>query len=249
MSVINLYKTIPKEFLEPEYYNPSKIRGMLQHPFRCAVIGASGSMKTNTVLNIIREAHCWEKIYLIAKDLEEPLYKYFINSIRNMEKKLGIDMLTCSSDIKDVPDLSALDRVEQTLVICDDLLGENLKKAKNIEEIMIRGRKVNCSIFFISQTFYDIPKKWRLQCNYYILKSISDEGDIKGILRGKKLGRTVNEIFKMYEASTKDENFFKIATNEKDPSLRFTMNYNQIPPTGDVVASSAPSKSKARKKV
>jgi len=228
-----MYKTLPKEFLEPEYYNPSKIRGMLKHPFRCAVIGASGSMKTNSVLNIIRDAHCWEKIYLIAKDLEEPLYKYLINTLRAMEKKLGVDVLTCSTNINDVPDLDTLDRSEQTLVICDDLLGENLKKAKNIGQIFIRGRKVNCSIFFISQTFYDIPKDWRLQCNYFILKSISDESDIKGILRGKKLGKKIDDIFKMYEASTKEENFFKISIGEKDPSLRFTMNYNQIPSITD----------------
>ena len=230
MPIRNLYETMDKEYKDPEYWNPNKTRGMLKHPFRCAVIGSSGSMKTNSVLCIVEDANCWQKIYLIAKDLEEPLYRQFISKIRNAERQCGISILTVSNNIDDVPDLSTVDKKIQNLIICDDLLGENLKKAKNIDEVMIRGRKVNCSIFFISQTFYDIPKKWRLQCNYYILKAIEDERDIKGILGQKKKGTKVEEVFKMYEASTKGSNFFKINTTNPDTTLRFTMNYNEIPP-------------------
>ena len=42
------------------------------HPYRILIIGASGSGKTNTLLNLINEQDAIDKIYLYAKDLSEP---------------------------------------------------------------------------------------------------------------------------------------------------------------------------------
>ena len=44
------------------------------------IIGYSGSGKTNTLLNLIKEQdyHVIDKIYLSAKDLSEPNYEYLI---------------------------------------------------------------------------------------------------------------------------------------------------------------------------
>ena len=42
------------------------------------IIGPSGSGKTNALLNLIQQDHnIINKIYLYAKDLEEPKYKFF----------------------------------------------------------------------------------------------------------------------------------------------------------------------------
>ena len=51
------------------------------HPYRILIIGGSGSAKTNTWLNLIKEqGYCdvIDKIYLCAKDLSEPKYGYLI---------------------------------------------------------------------------------------------------------------------------------------------------------------------------
>ena len=42
------------------------------------IIGGSGSEKTNTLLNLIKERDDIEKIYLYAEDLSEPKYQCFI---------------------------------------------------------------------------------------------------------------------------------------------------------------------------
>ena len=45
------------------------------------IIGGSGSGKTNTLLNLIKEQDYHDvidKIYLYARDLSEPKYEYFI---------------------------------------------------------------------------------------------------------------------------------------------------------------------------
>ena len=48
-------------------------------PYRTLVIGPSGSGKTNFLLNLIEQHHnIIDKIYLYAKDLEEPKYQLLI---------------------------------------------------------------------------------------------------------------------------------------------------------------------------
>ena len=42
------------------------------HTYRIFIIGGSGSGKTNTLLNLIKEQDYIDKIYLYAKDLSEP---------------------------------------------------------------------------------------------------------------------------------------------------------------------------------
>ena len=42
------------------------------HPYRILVIGGSGPGKTNTLLNLINEQSNIDKIYLYARDLNEP---------------------------------------------------------------------------------------------------------------------------------------------------------------------------------
>ena len=49
------------------------------HPYRILIIGGSGSVKTNLLLNLIENQTDIEKIYLYAKDLYEAKYQYLIN--------------------------------------------------------------------------------------------------------------------------------------------------------------------------
>ena len=56
--------------------------------YRKLNIGPSGSGKTNNLLNSIRkDNNIIDKIYLYAKDLEEPKYKFLINK----REKAGIN--------------------------------------------------------------------------------------------------------------------------------------------------------------
>ena len=48
------------------------------HPYRIIIIGGSGSGKTNALINLINEQNDVGKIYLYARYLSEPKYKYLI---------------------------------------------------------------------------------------------------------------------------------------------------------------------------
>ena len=57
------------------------------HPYRILTIGSSGSRKTNTLLNLINEKKNIDKIYLGAKDLNEPKYKILIKKRKDVGMK------------------------------------------------------------------------------------------------------------------------------------------------------------------
>ena len=51
--------------------------------FRILTIGGSGSGKRNTLLHLINEQDAIDKIYLYAKDLNEPKYEFLIKKRKN----------------------------------------------------------------------------------------------------------------------------------------------------------------------
>ena len=55
------------------------------HSYRILKIGGSGSGKTNTLLKLINEQNDIDKIYLYARDLNEPKYKILIKNMKMQE--------------------------------------------------------------------------------------------------------------------------------------------------------------------
>ena len=53
------------------------------HPYRILIIDGSGSGKTNALLNLINKQNDIDKIYLYAKDLNEPKYKILIIKLKD----------------------------------------------------------------------------------------------------------------------------------------------------------------------
>ena len=75
------------------------------HPYTILIIGGSGSGKTATLLNLIKEQDDTEKIYLYAKDLSEPKYEFLIKKHKDVEIKYLNDpnaFIECSNTMDDV---------------------------------------------------------------------------------------------------------------------------------------------------
>ena len=68
-------------------------------------IGGYGSRKTNALLNLIKEQDDIDKIYLYAKNLSEPKYKFLIKSCKNVGTDYFNDpnaFIECSNRMDDV---------------------------------------------------------------------------------------------------------------------------------------------------
>ena len=125
------------------------------------IVGGSWSRKTNLLLNLIENQPNIDKIYLYAKDLYEAKYQYLINK----REGVGIDhfndpkaFIEYSNDMQDVYkniDEYNPDKENKILIVFDDMIADmihNKKLDSIVTELFIRGRKLNISLFFITQS-------------------------------------------------------------------------------------------------
>ena len=153
-------------------------------PYKKLIIGPSGSGKTNYLLNSIhRDNIIVDKIYLYAKDLEEPKYKLLIDK----REKAGIDFnndpnafIEYFNSMDDI--LSNIEDYDKkgkrkVLIIFDDIISHVMsdKKAQQIlKDLFIRCRKLNISLCFLTQSYFSVPEDVRLNCTYYILFKLNN---------------------------------------------------------------------------
>ena len=132
------------------------------HLYRILIIGGSGSGKTNTLLNLIKEQdyhNVFDKIYLYAIDLSEPKYEYLIKrredaGIKNVNNPNAF--MVCSNTMDDAyEDIDNYNpkRNKKVLIVFDVMIADimtNKKFEAIIKESFIRCRKLNISLVFIT---------------------------------------------------------------------------------------------------
>ena len=169
---------------------PSSIRGL--------IIGKSNCGKTTLLLNLLLKPRWldYDHLYVFGKSLHQKEYKILkagfekgldkeqITSIfENQARFQKTDVLeaidTCTADNKEtvkaeffddctaIPDPSELCPEDKNLMIFDDCILGSQSKA---EAYYTRGRHNNCDSFYISQSYFLLPRKTiRENSNFIIL--------------------------------------------------------------------------------
>ena len=110
------------------------------HPYTILIIGDSGSEKTNTLLNLIKEQDhhdVIDKIYLYAKDLSEPKHEYLIKKredagIKHLNNPKAF--IECSNTIDDVyENINNYNpiRKRKKLIVFDDKIADIMGNKKS----------------------------------------------------------------------------------------------------------------------
>jgi hypothetical protein len=218
--IIDWYKEMPKKFLLKSHNPNFDIHG-INVPFRMLIIGGSGAGKTQTFMNILHNfGNTFQNIYIITKNKDEPIYNYLMD-------KTGKDGLEVLEGLKSAPDLDSLDKEEQTLIVMDDLVLE--RNQHQLEQYFIRARKLNCSLIYISQSYYAVPKMIRQNLTYLVVKRLNTLSDLFRIMREYSLGVDKSQLKKIYEASTSEnKQDFLLVDLDAEPKDRFRKNFNEI---------------------
>ncbi len=165
--------------------------------FRMVIVGASGSGKTNCLMNLLRLAfnNTYSHIYLCIPNRDEPLYNQLID-------KLGDDITVYEDGV--VPPLDSIEKVagEERLIIFDDLVN-NKQATSVITDYFKSGRKQNLSCVYLSQSWYRIDSFIRAQTNYIIIKKIASMRDLRLIVKEFSFKVDVDELEDMYHYATK----------------------------------------------
>ena len=239
MSMINFYESIPKKYKSKQttYANYKEVH--ISIPNRIALIGSSGSGKSNILINLIYKMNCFNKIYMFVKCPDEPLYNYFIQEIRAVEKKLKTEILVVSTELNDLPEVDEFDKEQNNICIFDDVISETSMKLKKIQDLWIRGRKQNITSVFLSQNYHSIPILVRRNTDVLIFKKIGTQRDLTTILSDFKLDKTMDELKEMYKQSDTSNicNFFMIDTSPgQDTKWMYRKNFT---PFEDLQSSSS----------
>ena len=136
--------------------------------FRMLICGNSGSGKTNLLYHMLIEPLIYyDKIYLCAKNLEQEKYQNLMKEMNEASnEEAGYNIMEVSNDaIIPINHLNYEDN--QKLIIFDDYVCE--KNQRQIVDYVIQGRHKNCSIIYLSQSFYKTPRDIRLNCSHYCI--------------------------------------------------------------------------------
>ena len=157
------------------------------HSFRTLIIGGSGSGKTKFLLNLIENQPDIDKIYLYAKDPYESKYQYLINK----RESVGINhfedpkpFMEYSNDMHDIyknTDDYNPDKENKILIVFDDMIADmihNKKIHSIVSELFIRGRKLNISLVFITQSYFKVPKDVRLNTSHFFIADIPNKREL-----------------------------------------------------------------------
>ena len=182
--------------------------------FRMLICGNSGCGKTNLLYHmLIKPMLHYDKNYRYAKNLEQDKYQNLLEVMDDMSEKAGYDIMEVSNDkIIPINDLGYEDN--QKLVIFDDYVCE--KNQNKIIDYFIPGRHKNCSVIYLSQSFYKTPRDIRLNCSHYCVFDFPSSRERNMI--SSELG-VDKEKFK--KATRKKHKFLYVDKPKKDFKMNF----------------------------
>ena len=224
-----------------EYTNENKIEHnskwpyIPDHLYRILIVGGSRSGKTNTLLNLINNQLNIDKIYLYAKGPYEAKYQYLINK----REKVGLDhfddpkaFMEYSNDIQDIyknVENYNPGKNRKVLIVFDDMIADMINNKKLnpiVTELFIRGRKLNISIVFITQSYFKVPKDVRLNSTRFFIMKIPNKRDLQQIVLNHSSDIDFEDFIKIFKKYTSELYSFLVNdTNlpSHDP-LRFRKN-------------------------
>ena len=134
-------------------------------------------IKFTALLNLINNQPDIDKIYLYAKDPYQKKNQFLIKERESTELKHFNDpkaFIEYSNDMQDVYkniDEYNVDKERKILIFFDDMIADmiNNKKLNSIvTELFIRGRELNVSLAFITQSHSKVPKDVRLNTTDFL---------------------------------------------------------------------------------
>ena len=98
-----------------------------------------------------------------------------------------------------------MDKERKILIISDDMITDmisNNKLSSIVTELFIRGRKLNISLVFITQSYLKVPKEVRLNTTHFFIMKISNKREVQQIAINQSLDIDFKDFIKIYKECT-----------------------------------------------
>ena len=146
--------------------NSKKLNNIFDEDFRLLIAGESGCGKTNTLMHILRQPLVYyDKIYIYSPNRHQDKIQDFKDIMDSISKKVGYPVLELHGpdEIKNTNEYFSDNR---KIVVFDNAPEKIQNKIANH---WTDGRHHGISPIYLSQSYYDTPKKLRLNCSNMIL--------------------------------------------------------------------------------
>ena len=136
--------------------------------------------------------------------------------------------MICKMSIKKLKNIIQ-EKKHKVLIVFDDMITDmiNNKKLNSIvTELFIRGRKLNVSIVFITQSYLKVPKDATLNSTYFFIMKIPNKRGLLQIALNHSSDIDFKDFMKIYKKCTAEPYSFlvnDVALPSDDP-LRFRKN-------------------------
>ena len=207
------------------------------HLNRILIIGSSGSVKTNVLLNLTENQPDIGKLYFYAKDLYEEKYQYLIN----IREKVGLKHLNdpwsfieYSNDMCDVYkniDEYKIDKERKITKVFDDMIADIIKNKKLNSVVANCLLEVeNTSLVFITQSYFKVPKDVKLNSSLYFIAKIPQKRELQQIAINQSSDISTKDLTNIYRKYNSEPYFFLVndTTLASNNPLRFRKNIFNI---------------------
>ena len=77
-----------------------------------------------------------------------------------------------------------LNKKRKALIAFDDLIADMINNEKLdpiVTELFVRGKKLNISLVFVTQSYFAVPKNIRLNTTHFFIMKIANKGELQEI--------------------------------------------------------------------
>ena len=184
-------------------------------------------------MNLINNQPDIDKIYLYAKEPYKK-YQYLINKREKVEldhfndPRAFIEYSNHMQDVyKNIEDYNL--GKKRKIIFFDDMIADMINNKKLdpvVTELFIRGRKLNISIVFITQSYFKVSKDVRLKSTHFFIMKIPNKREHQQIALNHSSDIDFKDFINIYKKCTVEPYYFLVndATLLSDNPLRFRKN-------------------------
>ena len=129
---------------------------------------------------------------------------------------------------KNIEDYNPIKK-RKVLIVFDDMIADiinNNKLNPIVTGLFIRGRKLNISIVFITQSYFKVPKDVRLNSTHFFIMEIHNKKELQQIALNHSSDVDFKDFMQIYKKGTTEPYSFLVndTTLASDDPLRFRKN-------------------------
>ena len=105
------------------------------------------------------------------------------------------------------------DKENKILIVFDDMIADMIQNKKLnsiVTELFIRGRKLNISLVFITQSYFKVPKDVRLNTTHFFIIKILNKRELQQIAINHSSDISTEDFVNIYRKCTAEPYSFSL---------------------------------------